>query len=117
MVKRIAGVCVGLYEKHEGKLKKLFVKMAAGGRFVRLNPYSTVDGRCFDTDLEPRYGGSGAADTPLKGTVISMFVMKHLRADRILDPTYENTSYSAEDLARALLNRQVALQGTFVKAG
>ncbi len=45
-----------------------------------------------------------------------MFVMKHLRADRILDPAYENTAYTEDDLARALLNRQVMLQGTFVRA-
>jgi len=111
MLARIAGVCVKLYGKHKRRLKKLF-----RDRYVRLNPYSTVDGRCFDTDLEPRYGGTGAADTPLKGTVISMFVMKHLRADRILDPAYENTAYTEDDLARALLARQVTVQGTFVRA-
>jgi len=43
-----------------------------------------------------------------------MFAMKHLRADRILDPAYDNTAYSEDALARALLNRQVMLQGTFV---
>ena len=112
MVKRIVGVCVKLYEKHRRKLRKLF-----RGRYVRLNPYSTVEGRGFDIDLEPRYGGAGPADTPLKGTVIAMFVMKHLRADRILDPAYENTAYGADDLARALLARQVTVQGTFVGVG
>ncbi|MHC4202904.1 MAG: hypothetical protein ACYSU0_23190 [Planctomycetota bacterium] len=35
---------------------------------------------------------------------------------RILDPAYKNTAYSEEDLARALLGRQVMLQGTFVRA-
>ena len=40
----------------------------------------------------------------------------HLRADRILDPAYENTAYEPEDLARALLGRQVMLQGTLVRA-
>ena len=39
----------------------------------------------------------------------------HPRADRILDPAYENTAYTEDDLARALLGRQVMLQGTFVK--
>ena len=112
MLKRIAGVCVRLYEKHEGKLRKLFK-----GRYVRLNYNATDPGRCFDAKLEPRStGGNGIVDTPLRGTVISMFVMKHLRADRILDPGYENTAYSEEDLARALLSRQVMLQGTFVRA-
>ena len=76
----------------------------------------------FNAKLEPRSfkgtdaGGDRIIDTPLRGTVISMFVMKHLRADRILDPGYENTAYSEDDLARALLKRQVMLQGTFVRA-
>ena len=29
---------------------------------------------------------------------------------------YENTAYTEDDLARALLSRQVMLQGTFVRA-
>ena len=112
MLKRIAGVCVRLYRKHERKLRKLFKD-----RYVRLNYNATDPGRCFDARLEPRStGGNGIVDTPLRGAVISMFVMKHLRADRILDPAYENTAYSEDDLARALLGRQVMLQGTFVKA-
>ena len=37
MLKRIAGVCVRLYEKHEGKLSKLFKD-----RYVRLN-YNATD--------------------------------------------------------------------------
>jgi hypothetical protein len=45
-----------------------------------------------------------------------MSVMKHLRADRILDPAYENTAYSEDGLAQALPGRQVMLQGTFVRA-
>jgi hypothetical protein len=112
MVKRIAGVCVKLYEKHKRKLRKLFE-----GRYVRLSYTTTDPARCFDAKLEPRSkGGHDIIDTPLKATVISMFIMKHLRADRILDPAYENTAYNADDLARALLSRQVMLQGTFVRA-
>jgi hypothetical protein len=111
------GVCVELYEKHEEKLRKLFKD-----RYVRLSYNATDPGQCFAAKLEPRSfkgtdaGGDRIIDTPLSGTVISMFVMKHLRADRILDPAYENTAYSEDDLARALLNRQVTLQGTFVRA-
>ena len=101
MLKGVASVCARCYETHEEKLRKLFKD-----RFVRLNYNATDPGRCFDAKLEPRStGGNGIIDTPLRGTVISMFVMKHLRADRILDPAYENTAYSEDDLARALLNR------------
>ena len=46
-----------------------------------------------------------------------MFVMKYLRADRILDPAHENTVYEPDDLARLLLKRQVMVQGAFVRAG
>ncbi|MHC5057163.1 MAG: hypothetical protein ACYTKD_20995 [Planctomycetota bacterium] len=117
MLGRIAILCVKLYEKHERKLRKLFK-----GRYVRLSYTAADPGHCFETKLEPRSvkgtdaSGNRIVDTPLRGTVISMFVMKHLRADRILDPAYENTAYGADDLARALLSRHVMLQGTFVKA-
>ncbi len=72
-------------------------------------------------ELEPRCTKRNSAiDTPLRGTVISMFVANlrlmlcehnaHLRADRILDPAYENTAYEPDDLARALLTRQYVLR-------
>jgi hypothetical protein len=66
--------------------------------------------------LPPDGAANGIVDTALRGTVVSMFVMKHLRADRILDPAYENKACVLEDLARTLLSRQVMLQGTFVIA-
>jgi hypothetical protein len=111
MVKRIAGVCVKLYEKHKRKLRKLFK-----GRYVRLSCTTTDPARCFDAKLEPcSASGDDITDTPLKATVISICIMKHLRADRILDAAYKNTAYSTDDLARALLSRHVMLNGCFVR--
>ena len=102
------------YEKHEAKLKKAF-----RGRYIRLD--SGSDGgpkRKFDILLEPRTSREAGKtiDTPLAGTVITMFILKHLRAERILDPEYENETYSKWDLVRAVLGRQVYLRGTFVRA-
>lgn len=112
LVERLAALCAELLRKHEDGLRRYF-----RGRYVRLNPGASVSGQTFQPRLEPRAkGGSGLTDTPLAATVVTMFVMRHLRADRIFDAAHENTTYTCEDLARAILKRQVALSGAFVHA-
>ncbi len=111
---RAAGLCMRLYEKHEAKLKRAF-----RGRYIRLDSGSDGDPkRTFDILLEPRSSAEAGKtiDTPLAGTVITMFVLKHLSAERILDPSYENNTYGIDSLVRAILRRQVLLRGVFVRA-
>ena len=104
-----------LYEKHEKKLGKAF-----RGRYIRLDSGSgdTNTKRKFDILLEPRNSREAGKtiETPLAGTVITMFVLKHLRAERILDPDYENNTYGIDFLVRAILRKQLFLRGTFVRA-
>ncbi len=116
LLERVAGLCMRLYEKHEAKLRKAF-----RGKYIRLDSGAndTNAKRKFNVLLEPRSSGEAGKtiDTPLAGTIITMFVLKHLRAERIFDPSYENTTYGVDSLVRAILSRQVMLRGTFVRAG
>jgi hypothetical protein len=52
----------------------------------------------------------------LRNLVLTMYAMKHLRGNAVLEPSHENATYSEEELAFALLTGKVALQGSFVRA-
>ena len=47
--------------------------------------------------------------------VLSMYILKHLRGNAILDPTHENDSYTPNQLALALLNKKTAMSGGFLR--
>jgi len=57
------------------------------------------------------------ADVPeLHGLLLTMYALRHLRGNTILEPSHENTAYSIEELALALVNGKVSLDGGFVRA-
>jgi len=55
-------------------------------------------------------------DDPLKDLLLSMFLMRHLRGNTVVDVNHENQSVKPEDMAEALLNGKVKLSGCFIKA-
>ena len=56
-------------------------------------------------------------DLELANLLLSMYALKHLRGNAILDPSHENVSYTAQQLAIALVNNKTALSGAFLKVG
>jgi hypothetical protein len=46
-----------------------------------------------------------------------MYAIEHLSRNAILEPTHENKTYTEEELARALLRKDVTLTGTFLRVG
>ncbi|VGO15108.1 hypothetical protein PDESU_03688 [Pontiella desulfatans] len=55
-------------------------------------------------------------DDPLKDLLLSMFLMRHLRGNTVVDVNHENQSVQPEDMAEALLNGKAKLSGCFIKA-
>jgi hypothetical protein len=52
----------------------------------------------------------------LRDTVLSMYLLRHLRGDAILDAEYVDDSYALEDLARAMIEGRVHMRGAFLRA-
>ncbi|NUM55789.1 MAG: hypothetical protein HUU46_19280 [Candidatus Hydrogenedentes bacterium] len=48
--------------------------------------------------------------------LLTMYALRHLRGNAILEPNHENNTYTTEELALALVNGKVSLVGGFVRA-
>ena len=54
-------------------------------------------------------------DESLKNLLLSMFLLRHLRGNTVVDVDHENKSVQTEDMAEALLNGKAKLSGCFLK--
>ena len=99
LVERLVGTMTRLYRKSRRKLDGYF-----RGGFLRLH-----EGLVTKASFAPPVPDHG-----LRDSVVAVYVLKHLRGSRILSPDWENTAYTAEDLARALMARRVTVEGVFV---
>jgi hypothetical protein len=50
----------------------------------------------------------------LRNLLLTMFALRHLRGNAVLDASHENATYTVEELAHALLTGRVALTGAFL---
>jgi len=101
LAERMAELLARLYEKSEKVLDGYFRQS-----FIRLKGSGGPGPEVF----EPPIDGRG-----LRHSVVALYVLKHLRGSRILSSAWENTAYSVEDLARALIEGRVSVDGVFVK--
>ena len=104
LVDRLAEHAASLYGEHMNELDGYFSER----RFIRIgaappkvHQFPVVE------NLGPDMGN----------LVLSMYILKHLRGNAILDPSHENVSYTAQQLAIALVNNKTALSGAFLKVG
>lgn len=54
-------------------------------------------------------------DCPLRDMVLTMYLLRHLRGDAIVEASYVDDSYDLNSLAMALLKERVSLQGAFLR--
>lgn len=98
LLDKLARLAAKTYEEAKPRLDDYFAKR----RFIRVER------------------GSGGQHFPLlegydmRHLLLTMYVMKHLRGNVILEASHENDTYDAFSLARALVNRQVSLTGVFL---
>jgi len=51
----------------------------------------------------------------VRNLILTMYAVKHLRGNTILEKDYENETYPIKDLARALVARRLTLEGSFLR--
>ena len=98
LVDKLARLAAKTYEKVKPRLDDYFAKR----RFVRVERGS--DGQHF-----PLLEGYD-----IRHLLLTMYVMKHLRGNVILEASHENDTYDSYAIARALVSRQVSLKGAFL---
>ena len=85
-----------IYALKQPKLDAYFSRM----RFIQLKSVNGVDAGVFPLLL----------DIDLGGMILTMYILKHLRANAILEASYTNETFDTESL-----KKQIALQGVFVR--
>ena len=87
------------YERHAGTIDAFFRKR----RFMRVADASVLSARPMPVFENLEIG-------PL---LVTMYIFRHLRGNVLIDPAYENDTYSLRELAQALVNERVKIQGAF----
>lgn len=99
LVGKLAELAAKLYRRHEAELRDFFKEH----RFIRTEA----------TGGSHQFPVLQAVD--LKNMITTMFVIRHLRGNSIIDVTQENDTYDLRSLARSLINEDIKLSGSFLR--
>lgn len=100
LLEKLAALSTRVYEEKEPELDAYF----GNHRFVRVANGSKDRGEGF-----PVLDGFD-----LRDMVFTMYIMKHLRGNTILEASHNNDTFDLFSLARSLIKREVALSGIFL---
>jgi hypothetical protein len=98
-VGKLAELATKLYRRHQAELRDYFKE----NRFIR----TEATGGCHPFPVLQ------AVD--LKAMITTMFIIRHLRGNSIVDVTQENDTYDLKSLARSLINEDIRLSGSFLR--
>jgi hypothetical protein len=101
LVDKLAQLAATLYEENEPELDAYFSKHS----FVRAGNSAKQRGNDFPV-LE---------GLDLRNMVLTMYIMKHLRGNTILEASHTNDTFDLLSLARSLIKREISLTGLFLQ--
>jgi len=101
LAERIAKVTADEYAKYEPLFDRFFTE----NRFVRVASEVQFGQQIPILDR----------DNSLKGLLLRVYALRHLRGNVVIDPDYRNESCAAKDLALALITEHVGLKGGFMQ--
>lgn len=100
LLEKLAKLAADLYKKHEREMNAYFGQH----RYTRANFETGKDTTQFPL-LE---------DLDLRNLLLTMYALKHLRGNAILESSHDNNTFDLLSLAKALINREVSVKGTFL---
>jgi len=101
LVEKLASLSARVYGEKEPELEAYFSKHT----FVRVSNAGTNKGESFPL-LE---------DLGLRNMLLTMYIIKHLRGNTILEASHNNDAFELLSLARSLIKREVPLSGVFLQ--
>lgn len=101
LLEKLYDLLANLYEEKE----PLYARYFAKNRFIRIKTSTATYSKHFDVDEE----------SLVNNTLLTMYVLKHLRGNTILEASHENNTFELRDLAKSLLNNEVTVNGHFLK--
>ena len=101
LLRKLAELAAREYAEQRAEMDAFFSEH----RFVRI---SALPPKCERLPL--------LEDQPmLRNLLLTMYALKHLRGNAILDTTHDNNTYTAEQLALALIEGKVGFAGSFLR--
>ena len=101
LLQKIAKLAAKQYAERQTEMDRFFSKR----RFVRINSTPPKSERLPLLEDAPL----------LRNLVLTMYTMKHLRGNAILDVAHDNNTYTEEQLALALVTGKVGFSGAFLR--
>jgi len=101
LLDKLAQLAARQYRKAEPTLDAHFSR----NRFIRAEKCSKTD-----TDVFPLL-----EHHDLRNMLLTMYILRHLRGNTILEATHENHTFDVLSLARALIRKEVSLTGIFLR--
>ncbi|MFC1601261.1 hypothetical protein ACFL34_02830 [Candidatus Sumerlaeota bacterium] len=105
LLAKLATLAAQLYEEHVVELDAYFNNR----RYIRIRNAINTGANRTPFPLPPLEG------LELGHMILSMYAIRHLRGNAILEATHENDTYDTLSLARALIRREVTFDGAFMR--
>ena len=103
LVGKLAKLSARLYREHEAEMNAYF----RANRFVRIENGRNSGGSRF-----PVLG-----EVDVRNMLLSMYAVKHMRGNTVLEVSHENDTFELEDMAKALIRGDVSVNGVFLRIG
>ncbi|HQH53507.1 MAG TPA: hypothetical protein PKY01_13855 [Candidatus Hydrogenedentes bacterium] len=101
LLRKLAELAARKYAEWEPKMDAFFSEH----RFVRIGAFPPKSERLPVLEDQPM----------LRNLLLTMYALKHLRGNAILDVAHDNNTYSEEQLALALIEGKVGFAGSFLR--
>jgi len=101
LLEKLAHLSAKVYAEHEFELDDYF----SMHRFIRVTRAKKGTGQPFPV-LE---------NLDLRNMVLTMYIIKHLRGNTILEATHNNDTFDLLSLALALIKQEVSVAGAFLE--
>lgn len=100
LLQKLAKLAIKLYIQKEPEMSAYFTHH----RFIKVSNSSPMNTNPF-----PLLEGH-----PLRNLLLTMYILKHLRANTILESFYENDTFDLPSLTKSLLNRDISFSSFFM---
>ncbi len=104
LLDNLSELCVILYKSYEPELDQFFCSR----RFIKVDNLSTQDSNDFPVLYDSKI-------SDMRNIILTMYIMKHLRGNVILESSYCIDTFDNLSLAQSLLKREVSLEGYFLE--
>jgi len=101
LLEKLAKLSVKLYQKHKPEISRYFIN----NHFIKIPPKHNQTNQYFPVLQE----------LDLRNLILTIYIIRHLRANTILNPEHENNTFDLQPLAQSLINEEISLTSQFLQ--